>query len=58
MSFIKDFVDCKIVSITAENNAKLNAGKVSSKIIAKVFQYVITVEKSEKIRVKKLLNPD
>ena len=53
-----DFADCRRVSITAKNIAKLTAGKVSRRIIAKFCQYVAIEEKSENISEKKLANPD
>jgi len=58
MSFVKDLIDCNAVSKTAMNKARLTAGKVSNIIIAKLFQYVAIAEKSEKIKEKKLTNPD
>jgi len=41
-----------------KNNARLATGKVSKRTIEKLCQYVDTVEKSEKIKEKKLVNPD
>lgn len=54
--FNKDLVDCKNISKIDKNNAKLKTGRVSKRIIAKFCQYVATVEKSEKIKEKKLIN--
>ena len=51
-------MDCKSISKTARNSAKLKAGRVSKRIIVKLCQYVATVEKSEKIKEKKFKNPD
>jgi hypothetical protein len=56
--FVKDFIDCKKVNSTAKNNAKLTAGKDSSKIIVKLCQLAATEEKSEKTKEEKLTNPD
>ena len=42
----------------AKNRAKLTAGMLSSKIIAKLCQCDATEEKSENIKEKKLTNPD
>lgn len=44
--------------MTAKNNAKLRAGKVSKRTNAKFCQYAIIIEKSEKSREKNLKNPD
>jgi len=58
ISLVKDLIDCRNVSKTAKNNAKLIAGKVCKRVIAKLFQYIVTVEKSENISEEKLKNPD
>lgn len=57
-SFVINFIDCRSVNKTARNNAKLIAGRVSKRISAKFCQYLITVEKSENNKEKKLKNPD
>ena len=56
--FVKDFIDCKNVSRTAKNNARLTAGRVSRRTIAKLCQCIRTDEKSENIKEEKLKNPD
>ena len=55
---VKDLTDCKNISKIAKNKAKLTTGKVSNKIKVKLCQYVVTTEKSENIKEKKLINPD
>jgi hypothetical protein len=56
--FVKTLIDSKNVSKIAKNNAKLTAGRVSRRIIAKLCQYVATDGKSENIKEEKFKNPD
>jgi hypothetical protein len=51
-------IDCRKINTTAKNNAKLTAGRLSKRTKEKLCQYVATDEKSEKIKEKKLINPD
>lgn len=50
--------DPKNINKTAKNNARLTAGNVSKRIIAKLCQYFVINEKSENIKEEKLRNPD
>jgi hypothetical protein len=55
---VNSLSDSKKTSNSARNKTIAIAGKVSSNIKVKLFQYDAIVEKSEKISEKKLRNPD
>ncbi|MCX6721515.1 MAG: hypothetical protein NT026_02880 [Candidatus Staskawiczbacteria bacterium] len=57
-SLVRDLIDCNNVSKKARNKAKLTAGRVSKRVIAKLCQYVFMIEKSEKTSDENRKNPD